>query len=98
VQQAQGALGVALKSYQAGMTIAQKLAAADPGNAQWQRDVAVSCWKLAKLGSLAGSIESRRELLRTGLAILAQQKNANHLPASMLGLIEDFNAALRALN
>ncbi len=42
VQSAQGDLGGALKAYQDSLAIGQKLAAQDPGNAGWQRDLSVS--------------------------------------------------------
>ncbi|WP_282606361.1 hypothetical protein [Pelagibius sp. Alg239-R121] len=42
VQVAQGDLSGALKSYQAGLEIADRLASQDPGNAGWQRDLSVS--------------------------------------------------------
>ena len=42
VQQAQGDLAAALTSYQASHTIADRLAKADPANAGWQHDLAVS--------------------------------------------------------
>ena len=45
---AQGELGAALAAYRAGMAIRERLAAADPGNAEWQRDLIVSCVKLAE--------------------------------------------------
>ena len=38
----QGNLPEALKAYQAGLAIAERLARADPGNAEWQRDLSVS--------------------------------------------------------
>ena len=42
VQAAQGDLPAALASYQASHAIAERLAQADPGNAEWQRDLSVS--------------------------------------------------------
>ena len=47
---AQGNLPEALKSYRDSLAIADRLAKADPGNADWQRDLSVSyrksatCW------------------------------------------------------
>lgn len=46
---AQGNLTAALESYRAGLSIRERLAAADAGNAVGQRDLAVSHWKLAGL-------------------------------------------------
>jgi hypothetical protein len=47
VDSAQGDLPSALSSYKEGLQIRQKLAARDPGNAQWQTDLVISQWKLA---------------------------------------------------
>ena len=46
---AQGDLPGALQAFTESKNIADKLAAADPGNAEWQRDLIVSHWKLADL-------------------------------------------------
>jgi len=62
VQQAQGDLAGALASYHQSLTIREKLARQDPGNAQWQRDLSVSYNKLADVqqaeGDLAGALAS----------------------------------------
>src|SRR5205823_4219070 len=62
VQTAQGDLAGALKSFQAALDIAQKLAAADPSNAQWQRDLSISYNKIGGVqtaqGDLAGALKS----------------------------------------
>jgi Flp pilus assembly protein TadD len=42
VQQAQGDLSAALKSYSDGLSVIERLAKSDPGNAGWQRDLSVS--------------------------------------------------------
>jgi hypothetical protein len=47
VRRVQGDLAGALEAYTEGKGIAEKLAAADPGNAGWQRDLIVSHWRLA---------------------------------------------------
>lgn len=47
---AQGDLAAALASYRAPLGIRERLAAADPGNAGWQRDLAWSHWRLARHG------------------------------------------------
>jgi hypothetical protein len=51
---AQGDLAGALREYGAGLAIAERLAAADPGNAQWRRDLWIACWKVANLLELSG--------------------------------------------
>ena len=61
---AQGNLAEALKSYQDGLAIRDRLAKADPGNAGWQRDLFVSYIKigdvLAAQGNLAEALKSYR--------------------------------------
>ena len=47
VQVAQGDLPAALTSYRASLAIRERLAKADPGNAEWQRDLIVSYVKLS---------------------------------------------------
>ena len=47
VRQAQGDLAGALAAYEARHAIAERLAASDPGNAEWQRDLVVSHWRIA---------------------------------------------------
>jgi len=49
VRVAQGDLAAALTAYEDGLEIARDLAARDPGNAGWARDVWVSLWRLARL-------------------------------------------------
>lgn len=67
---AQGDLPAALTAYRASHAIFETLAKRDPGNAQWQVDVAVSC---AKLGTQVGiAANERRAYLERGLNI--QQK------------------------
>ena len=41
MQQVQGDLAAALTSYQADLAIAERLTKTDPGNAEWQRDLAL---------------------------------------------------------
>jgi hypothetical protein len=48
LRQAQGKLVGALQAYKAALSIAQRLAASDPGNAGWQRDLIVSHWRIAE--------------------------------------------------
>ena len=57
-----GNSNAAIRSYQAGMLIAQKLAVTDPSNSQWQRDLSVSHNKIGDThraqGDLAGALKS----------------------------------------
>jgi tetratricopeptide (TPR) repeat protein len=76
----QGDLAGALKSYQDGLAIADRLAKQDPGNAGWQRDLSVSYDRIGDVqraqGDLAGALKSYQD----GLAIrdqLAKQDPGN---------------------
>jgi tetratricopeptide (TPR) repeat protein len=65
VQAAQGDLAAALHSYREDLAIADRLAKSDPGNAAWQRDLAVSYEKIGEVqvaqGDLSGALQSYRE-------------------------------------
>ena len=52
-----GNLDAALKAYQESLAIAEKLAAQDPSNAEWQRDLSVS---FSKIGDVQRAGQSRR--------------------------------------
>jgi len=73
-------LAGALASYRQGLTIREKLARQDPGNAEWQRDLSVIYERLGEVqqaqGDLAGALASYRQ----GLTIrekLARQDPGN---------------------
>ena len=72
VQVAQGDLTAALKSYQDSLGIAERLAASDPGNAGWQRDLSVNFAKLALAHKQSGDKAKARGLFRQGQAIMAR--------------------------
>ena len=59
----QGNLPEALKAYRDSLAIAERLAKADPGNAEWQVDVAFAYWRLAQL--MARSPQKRGKRLST---------------------------------
>ncbi|MCE5237717.1 hypothetical protein LLH23_04415, partial [bacterium] len=89
VRVAQGDLSGALEEYEADLAIAQRLAAADPGNAAWQRDLAVSFYKLAAFHNEANQEEQAvarflecREMLR------GMRDRGMHLDPPMVGLLE----------
>ena len=67
VQEAQGNLAGALKSYSDSLAIADRLAASYPGNAGWQRDLSVSYNKVGGVqeaqGNLAGVLKSYSDSL-----------------------------------
>jgi hypothetical protein len=80
VQQAQGDLAAALSSYQASHDIFGRLAEADPGNAGWQRDLALSYGRVAIVEAQQGAREHALDALRQGRNIisrLARQSPSN---------------------
>jgi eukaryotic-like serine/threonine-protein kinase len=64
VQRAQGDLSAALTSYQVLLAIAERLAEADPGNAWWQRDLALSYGRVAIVEAQQGARENALGALR----------------------------------
>ena len=54
VLRAQGKLDEALAAFRADLAISERLAAADPGNTRWQRDLAVSYNKIGDVLAGAG--------------------------------------------
>jgi tetratricopeptide (TPR) repeat protein len=58
VQRARGNLDAALKAYEDGLAIHEKLAAQDPSNAEWQRGLIVSNVKLAEVAESQGDLAS----------------------------------------
>jgi len=67
---AQGSLPEALRYYRSAQETMDRLARADPGNAGWQRDVAVSHAKLAAFYVKSGEREKARAALGQGKAIM----------------------------
>ncbi len=66
-----GELDGALEAYQASLAIRERLAAADPANTQWQRDLIVSHVKLSASGGdakihLAAALEIAERLMAEG--------------------------------
>jgi len=54
VLEAQGKLAEAQALFGESLAISRRLAEQDPSNADWQRDLAVACLKIARLGSELG--------------------------------------------
>src|ERR1700736_4303706 len=67
----QGKLADALKSYRARQVIILRLANSDPGNAEWQRDLAVSFGKLGLVHKQSGDKAKALDALRQGQTIMA---------------------------
>ena len=64
-----GDLTAARTAYQAGLDIAVRLAAADPGNTEWQRDLSVSHNKIGDVAVAAGDLTAARTAYQAGLDI-----------------------------
>ena len=69
VQRAQGDLEAALESYRSGMAIAEKLAASDPSNTGWQRDLSVSHNNIGDVQRAQGDLEAALESYRSGMVM-----------------------------
>ena len=69
VQQDQGDLRAALGSYRASLAIWERLAAADPGNAGWQRDLSVSHNNIGDVQRGQGDLAAALGSYRASLAI-----------------------------
>ena len=72
MQQAQGDLKAALKSFSDSLAIGERLAQSDPGNADWQRDLSVSYAKLADAYSKSNETAKARDALAAGRAIIGK--------------------------
>lgn len=66
MQKAQGDLKAALKSYSDGLAIIDRLANADPSNAEWQRDLSGSFAKLASVHRQSGDSAKALEAFQQG--------------------------------
>jgi tetratricopeptide (TPR) repeat protein len=69
VQAAQGDLVAALKSYETKRDIISRLAASDPGNAGWQRDLSVSYDKVGDVQMAQGNLKAALKSYSDSLAI-----------------------------
>jgi tetratricopeptide (TPR) repeat protein len=69
VEVAQGNLTEALKSFRDGHIIRKRLAKADPNNAGWQRDLAVSYDRFGNVQMTQGDLTEALKSFRDGLAI-----------------------------
>ena len=93
---AQGDLTAALASYRASLAIRVRLAAADPGNASWQRDLWVSYWRLAVMTEQTGHGDAREwwqraydvliDMKRRGIFISPQDEQYSVQIRNKLGL------------
>ena len=80
MQRARGNLDAALKAYQDSLAIAEKLAAQDPSNTEWQRDLSVSFNKIGDVQRARGNLDAALKAYQDSLAIrekLAAQDPSN---------------------
>ena len=69
MRRAQGDLGRALQAYEARLAIAERLAAGDPGNAGWQRNLSISHEKIGDVRVDQGDLGGALQAYEAGLAI-----------------------------
>lgn len=87
-----GKFAGALRAYEAGLDIAKRLAAQDPKNAEWQRDLVVSHVKLADVAEHQRQPGDAAAHYRTALdVVIALQTNEQLAPkdAWMVGAFEE---------
>jgi tetratricopeptide (TPR) repeat protein/pimeloyl-ACP methyl ester carboxylesterase len=72
IRKARGDLGIAKADYREAGALAERLAQSDPGNAGWQRDLAVSHAKLASVFRKGGENAKALDALRQGRAIMVR--------------------------
>jgi len=98
VQQAQGNLAAALTSYQTGFAIAERLAQADPGNAGWQRDLALSHGRVAMVQARMGARDDALGGFRRGRDIVAHLVQQSPDNATLPKDLAWFDAAIATLD
>lgn len=86
----QGDLAGALAAYREALAVRQRLAAADPSNAGWQRDLMVSCCKMATMAEQSGSGEAAQWWRKAYEMLSAMKQRGIMLPTD-----EKFLARLR---
>jgi tetratricopeptide (TPR) repeat protein len=89
VQVAQGDLAAALGSYQASRDIADRLAKADPGNAEWQRDLSIAHERIGDVRSRRGetiqAIAAFEQALRVYREL--QARNPGDIPSRVFSVV-----------
>jgi hypothetical protein len=87
----------ALTAYQDGLAIRQRLAAADPRNAGWQRDLAITYARIASVLSSQGDTANAREQFRLGRAIIVHVLEKSPDNAQLAKDLAGFDAAIANL-
>ena len=98
VQEAQGDLAGALKSYNDGLAIFERLAKAHPGNAGWQRDLAMSFARLALAHKQSGDRAKARDFFRQGQVIMARLTKLSPDNAEWKQVLAEFDRQIAELD
>jgi len=69
ILKAQGDLVQALKSYQDGLAVADRVAKADPNNAEWQQNITLTYLKVGEVFMAQGNFAEALKSYRDGLAV-----------------------------
>jgi hypothetical protein len=96
VRQAQGDLAGALVAYDAACAIAERLAASDPGNAEWQRDLIVSIVKLAETRAGVGDGQGAVAHYRRALTVARELAGSGRLMPTDTWMVADLERRLAA--
>jgi len=82
-------LSGAEEAYRASLAIRERLAAADPTNTEWQRDLSVSHYRLAHVANAAGrASEEREHLVRCREVLRGMRERGMHLDPPIAQLLE----------
>ena len=93
-----GNLDAALKAYQDSLDIAEKLAAQDPSNSEWQRDLIVSNVKLAEVADQAGNAMEARQRYQAALNVAMDLHGSGRLAPRDGWMVSELEARLAALS
>jgi len=94
---AQGDLAAALKAFEDGRTIAGRLAAADPKNAGWQRDLAISHGRVARVLGQTGETANALAAFRKGREVIARLRDQSPDNATLPNDLAWFDANIAAI-
>ena len=85
----QGNLSEASAAYGAALEVRERLSSQDPGNAGWQRDLAVSYYKLADFHQNAGDpAQAREHLVQCRDVLRGMRSRGMHLDPAAASLLE----------
>lgn len=98
VGRTEGDLAAALASYRAGLSIRERLAAADPSHSERQRDLAVSYGKLGLAEARRNNRAAARWNFVAGLAIISRLIERSPTNATLPGDQAWFAAQIAALD